>query len=222
MYVIVAGGGKVGYYLARELIAQGHEVLVIEQDKLRAEVIAQDLGDVVVMHGNADEAVTLGEAGAARADVVVAVTGDDEDNLVTCQVAKRLYNVPRAVGRINNPKNEYIFRALGIDATVSSTEVILSIIEQEIPSQSLVPLLRLRHADVEIVEAILPITSPLSGQLIRDISLPPESTIALVIRQGEPIIPTGVTELRGGDEIIALTRSSHEEALRRAFFSGVS
>jgi len=218
VYIIVAGGGKVGFYLARELIAQGHEILVIEQDRARADEIANELGNVV-LNGMADEASTLQGAGAARADVVVAVIGADERNLVICQVAKKRFNVPRTIARINNPKNERIFRLLGIDATVSSTEVILSVIEQEIPSQSLVPLLRLRHADVEIVEAVLPIGSPLNGMAIRDLDLPPESNLAIIIRDGEPIFPDGSTELRPGDEIVALTRSTHEEELRQLFFA---
>ena len=217
MYIIVGGGGKVGFYLARELIAQGHEVLIIEKDAARVELIESELGDVV-QQGNADEGSILAEAGTNRADVMVAVTGDDEDNLVICQVAKRRFNVPRVVARINNPKNERIFSLLGIDATVSSTDVILSIIEQEIPSQSLVPLLRLRRTDVEVVEAVLPDDSPLAGLPLRDLDLPPESSIAVIVRDGEAIFPTGATELESGDELIALTRSRHEEALRQIFF----
>ena len=217
MYIIVGGGGKVGFYLGRELIAQGHEVLIIEKDAARVELIESELGDVV-QKGNADEASILAEAGTNRADVMVAVTGDDDDNLVICQVVKRRFNVPRVVARINNPKNERIFSLLGIDATVSSTDVILSIIEQEIPSQSLVPLLRLRRTDVEVVEAVLPDDSPLAGLPLRDLDLPPESSIAVIVRDGEAIFPTGTTELESGDELIALTRSRHEEALRQIFF----
>ena len=219
MYIIVAGGGKVGFYLARELIAQGHEVLVIEKDAAEVAKIASDLGDTVVHKGMADEASVLAEAGANRADVVVAVTGEDAPNLVICQVAKRRFNVSRAVARINNPKNDRIFRLLGIDATVSSTDVILSVIEQEIPSQSLVPLVRLRNTDVEIVEATLPAGSPLAGVALRDLSLPPESTIAIIIRGGEPIFPAGSTALASGDEVVALTRSTREEELREVFFA---
>jgi trk system potassium uptake protein TrkA len=218
MYIIVAGGGKVGFYLARELIAQGHEVLLIEKSAARCEVIAAELGNVV-QRGNADEASVLADAGTNRADVVVAVTGDDEDNLVICQVAKRRFNVPRVIARINNPKNEAIFRLLGIDATVSSTDVILSVIEQEIPEQALVPLLRLRHADVEVVDLTLPKDSPLDGVALRELRLPPESLIAFVIRGGDSIFPTGTTTLRAGDEILALTRPKHEEDLRQLFFA---
>ena len=218
MYIIVAGGGKVGFYLARELIAQSHEVLLIEKSRARCEMIAAELGNVV-QRGNADEASVLAEAGTNRAEVVVAVTGDDEDNLVICQVAKRRFNVPRVVARINNPKNEQIFRLLGIDATVSSTDLILSVIEQEIPEQALVPLLRLRHADVEVIDITLPKDSSLNGVALRDVRLPPESLVAFVIRGGESIFPSGGTTLQAGDEILALTRPKHEEELRRLFFA---
>jgi trk/ktr system potassium uptake protein len=218
MYIIIGGGGRVGFYLARELIEQGHEVLVIEQNAARADEIAAELGNVV-MKGNADEASTLAEAGANRADVVVSVIGADERNLVICQVAKRRFNVPRTIARISNPRNERIFRLLGIDATVNTTDVILSVIEQEIPSQSLVPLLRLRHTDVEIVEAILPPGTPLHGMALRDLDLPPESIVAIIVRNGEPVFPGGGTTLEAGDEVIALTRSTHEEELRETFFA---
>jgi trk system potassium uptake protein TrkA len=150
---------------------------------------------------------------------MVAVTGDDEDNLVICQVAKRRFNVPRVVARINNPKNEQIFRLLGIDSTVSSTDLILSVIEQEIPEQALVPLLRLRHADIEVVDITLPKDTSLDGVALRDLRLPPDALVAVLIRVGESIFPTGGTTLRAGDEILALTRPVHEEELRRLFFA---
>src|SRR5690349_11898319 len=162
MYAIVAGGGKVGFFLARELIDQGHEVLIIENLAPRAEFISNELGNVV-LRGNADEASTLAEAGAERADVVIAVTGDDEDNLVICQVAKKRFGAKRAVARINDPRNESIFRLLGIDATVNATELILRVLEQEIPQETLVPLLRLKGSDVEIVEAVLAPNCPVVG-----------------------------------------------------------
>src|ERR671932_178038 len=204
MYAIVAGGGKVGYYLAKELVEQGHEVLVIERDGRQCAVIQEDLGDIV-MQGDAAEASVLAEAGTARADVIVAVTGDDEDNLVICQVAKKRFQVPRAIARINNPKNEEIFRKLGIDATVSSTDVILGVLEQELPAHAVVPLLRLRHGDVEVVETILDEKAPVVGRAIRELGLPAGCTIAVLIRNDAPIFPTGDTRLAAGDELIALT-----------------
>jgi trk system potassium uptake protein TrkA len=218
MYAIIAGGGKVGFFLARELIEQGHEVLIIEQVAERAEFIANELGNVV-LRGNADEASTLAEAGAERADVVIAVTGDDEDNLVLLQVAKRRFGTQRTIARINDPRNEELFRMLGIDATVNATQVMLSVLEQEIPQANLVPLLRLRNTDIEVVEALVAAGSKVTGLALRDIDLPPESTLAVVIRGGSAFFPNGATELKAGDEVVALTRSVHEPRLRSLFFS---
>ncbi|MBI4320657.1 MAG: NAD-binding protein [Chloroflexi bacterium] len=214
MYIIVVGAGKVGYYLAKELINQGHEILVIEKEKRKSETLADELGSVV-LRGDGCEASTMAEAGTNRADVIVAVTGDDEDNLVICQMAKRRFNVPRTIARINNPKNERIFKLLGIDATVSSTEVILSHIEEEIPEYALVHLLKLRDAGVEIVEAKVAASSPAIGKELKDVHLPKDSVISLVIRNGNVIIPTGQTRLLAGDDVVALTKIASEEALRR-------
>jgi trk/ktr system potassium uptake protein len=218
MYAIVAGGGKVGFFLARELIDQGHEVLIIENNSERAEFIANELGNVV-LRGNADEASTLAEAGAERADVVIAVTGDDPRNLVLLQVAKRRFGARRTVARINDPRNEGLFSMLGIDATVNATQVMLGVLEQEIPQANLVPLLRLRNTDVEVVEAVVDPRSAVTGTSLRDVDLPPESTIAVVIRDGAAFFPNGATVLEPGDEVVALTRGMHEPKLRRLFFS---
>ena len=218
MYAIIAGGGKVGFFLARELIEQGHEILIIENNPERAETIANELGNVV-LRGNADEASTLAEAGAERADVVIAVTGDDEDNLVLCQVAKRRFGTRRTLARINDPRNESLFRMLGIDATVNATQMMLSVLEQEIPPANLVPLLRLRNTDVEVVEAVVDPRSRVTGAALREVGLPPESTIAVVIRNGSAFFPNGATVLQPGDEIVALTRGIHEPRLRSLFFA---
>lgn len=218
MFVIVAGGGQVGYYLARELIAQEDEVLVVEKESRRVDIINNELGPVA-FKGDACEASTQAEIGTGRADVVCAVTGDDEDNLVICELAKKRFSVGRTIARINNPANEEIFRRLGIDVTVSTTELILSVLEQEIPSEAIVPLLRLRHADVEIVEAIISATGPVVGRSLQELNLPQESTVALIIRAGTPIFPDGSTVLEAGDEVIAFTRSTHESELRELFFA---
>jgi|SRR5579871_376131 len=219
MYVIVAGGGKVGFYLGKELVDQGHEVLIIERSASRAADIEAELGSIV-MTGDAAEASVLREAGAQRADLVAAVTGDDEDNLVICQVAKARYHARRTIARINNPKNAEIFHRLGIDDTVSATEVVLAVIEQEIPREHLVPLLRLRQTDVEIVEAKIDRGSAVAGQRIRDIKLPAPSRIAVIIRDGAPIFPEGDTPILIGDEVIALTTSHNEGAFREALLGG--
>src|SRR5438094_4051805 len=206
MYAIIAGGGKVGFFLARELIEQGHEVLIIENTTERAEFIANELGNVV-LRGNADEASTLAEAGAERADVVIAVTGDDPRNLVLLQVAKRRFGTTRTIARINDPSNENLFRMLGIDATVDATQVMLSVLEQEIPQANLIPLLRLRSTDVEVVEAMVDARSRVTGQPLSSVDMPPESSIAVVIRNGSAFFPNGSTVLQPGDEVVALTRS---------------
>lgn len=213
MYVIVAGGGKVGYYLARTLLSEEHEVLIVERDRRRADAIAEDLGSVV-LRGDACEVSTLAEAGASRADVVVAVTGDDEDNLVICQLAKKRFNAGRVVARINNPKNRRIFGKLGVDAAISSTELILTQIQQELPGQALIQLVKLRAKELELVEATLGAGSPLVGREVGAAGLPENSSLLLILREGEAIIPSGQTVLQQGDEVVALARTESESALR--------
>ena len=185
MYILIVGGGKVGYYLTKTLVNEGvNEVLLIEKDRHKVEIFTERFG-AVVMQGNGDEVATLQAAGAARADVVIAVTGDDEDNLVICQVAKAHFNVPRTIARVNNPKNEELFRRLGIDTTVSSTNVILNLIEQLIPQRSFVHVMTLRHADMAIVEGIIPQHSQVAGQTLAEIPFPSGVVIAVTMREQE-------------------------------------
>jgi trk system potassium uptake protein TrkA len=214
MYVIVVGGGKVGFYLAKILLAEGYEVVVIEKNPAKVLTLAQEL-DTVVLQGDGAEAAVMEQAGMNRADVVVAVTGEDADNLVVCQMAKRRFNVPRAIARINNPKNEAIFKKLGIDATVNSTDLIMAQIEQAIPSQSLIHLLTLRSAGVSIVELKLTASSPALGRPIKELGIPDDSILALVLRDGQAIVPFGNTVLGEGDEVIAVTSLQSEQTLHR-------
>lgn len=215
MYIIVVGGGKVGYYLTKSLLEEGHEVLVIEKDPRKCDRVIDELGANALL-GDGCEAATMTEAGMGRADVVIAVTGDDEDNLVVCQVAKHKFNVPRTIARINNPKNEKIFRKLGIDVTVSSTEVILSQIEQVIPAQSLVHLLTLRSVGVSFIELEIPPDSPAVGRPLRDLGIPDDCILPLVIREGkEAIIPYGSTVLQPRDQVIAVTYEASVGTIRR-------
>ncbi len=214
MYVIVAGGGKVGYYLAQELLNDNHEVLVIERDPIRAAAISEDLGEAV-MNGDGCEATTLDAAGVARADLVAAVTGDDEDNLVVCEIARRR-GVPRTIARINNPKNELLFKRRGIETTISATQAILAQIEQELPTHDMIPLLQL-HSGLELVEIKLPETSPVAGRSVREVLLPPESIISLVVDPGGvPRIPSGDTRLNPGDALVVVTQRESTELLREA------
>ena len=154
MFVLVVGGGKVGYYLAKELIEAGHEVALMEKDRPRARQIADEIGSIVIAHDGC-EGKYLGEAGCNRADVVAAVTGDDEDNLVICQMAKHHFDVPRTIARVNNPKNEALFRHLGVDELISPTRMILGSIEQDIPVHELLHLAALGEGELELIEAHL-------------------------------------------------------------------
>ncbi len=215
MYVIIVGGGKVGYYLTKTLVNEGsNEILLIEKNPKKVATYGERFGSVV-LEGDGAESSTLEMAGAARADVVIAVTGDDEDNLVICQTAKKMFNVPRTIARVNNPKNEDIFKRLGIDVTVSQTNVILSIIEQEIPERGLVHLMTLKHAQMAIVEATVEETAMAAGKSLSDISFPNNIVISAVLRDGQLIIPRGDTVLRPRDEVIALATRESEPELRQ-------
>jgi trk system potassium uptake protein len=216
MYIIIGGGGDVGYYLTKNLLHHGHEVLLLEKGASRYQTLSEELGPAV-LRGDACEARTMEEVGASRADVVIAVTGDDEDNLVICQVAKKRYNVNRTIARLNNPKHADIFYKLGIDVTVSPTKSILSLIESEIPSSRFVQLMTLKSAGLEIVEVRVPADSPLAGKALRDINLSRSSNIVLIIRDRQPVFPAAETEIQAGDDIFALVNREGEEELRKAF-----
>lgn len=213
MYIVVAGGGKVGFHLTKSLLAEGQEVLVIERNAAKADRITRDLGATTLV-GDGAEVATLEQAGVERADVVAAVTGHDEDNLIIAQVAKRRFNVPRTVARINNPRNEFIFSELGIDATVSATQVILSIIQQEIPEHPFVHLLSLKEGGIEFVELQLIGDSPAAGRTINEVGLPESTAIPLLIRRGTPIVAERDLPLEEHDRLIAVTVPEQESALR--------
>ncbi len=216
MYVIVVGGGRVGYYLTRALLSEGHEVLLVEKDATTCETVTDELGSICV-HGDGCEAVILAEAGTDRADMLIAVTGHDEDNLVACQVAKHKFNVPRTIARIGNPQNETLFKKLGIDVTISSTNIILEHIEEEVPTHPLTHLLAIRDKGLEVVEVKIPPDSAMVGKRVKELSLPPGSVLSLIIRkERKPIVPTVNTVIEADDQIIAVTPPESEESLRTA------
>ena len=219
MYIIIVGGGKVGYYLAKTLLQEEHEVLIVEKDKRKCDMIAADLGGVV-MRGDGTDSLVMEEAGIARADLAIAVTGDDEDNLMICQMAKKKFGVKRAIARINNPKNERIFKLLGIDNVVSVTDLILAQIEREIPAHSLVHLLTLREAGVSFVEAKVPADSPVVGKPLRSLGVPDDCVIPLIIRNGKGVVPYGETQLIPGDEVVAVTTIAQEAVLEKILSGG--
>jgi len=215
MYIVIIGGGKVGFYLAKELVEANHEVLIIERNATKVAEIEEVLGEIAV-RGDGCEAAMQDRAGVRRADLLLAVTGEDEDNLVACQVARHVFNVSRIVARINNPKNELIFRKLGIESTVSATSAIMSHIEQELPIHRMISLLTLRRG-FEVVEVRIPSESAIVGQPLRDVLLPHQSLIwGIVDAEGNPKAPTAETVLHAGDEVVAVTLQESEEALRTA------
>jgi len=214
MYIIVIGGGRLGYYLLKALLDEGHEVLVLEKNANICRTIIDELGSVCV-RGDGCETATLVEVGTGRADMLVAVTGDDEDNLVACQVAKHKFNVPNTIARIRNPNNETIFKKLGVDVTVSTTNIIIEAIEQEVPTHPLTHLLTLRDKGLEIVNIKIADESTSVGKTVKELSLPEGTRLALIIpREHNPRVPTAHTVLEAGDRVIALTTHELEEALR--------
>ncbi len=214
MYIIVVGGGRVGYYLTKALLGEGHEVLLVEKDAAICEAVNDELGSVCI-RGDGCETAILAEAGTDRADMLIAVTGDDEDNLVTCQLGKHKFGVRRTIARIGNPKNETLFKKLGIDVTISSTNIILEHIEEEVPTHPLTHLLAIEDGGLEIVEVKISPESTTVGKSLRQLSLPNESKLALVIRKdGKTLVPTLNTILQAGDRVLALTTRELEEALR--------
>jgi trk system potassium uptake protein TrkA len=212
MFVLVIGGGKVGYYLAKELVEAGHEVVLMEKDRQRAEQIADEIGSIVIPHDGCEGAY-LAEAGATRADIVAAVTGDDEDNLVICQMAKHHFDVPRTIARVNNPKNEVLFRHLGVDEIISPTRMILGSIEQDIPVAELLHLANLGGGELEIIEAHLQDGSPAIGRAPRDLAIPEGCSLFAVVRDGVPTPLRQDTVLREGDKVIAIGRTECEALL---------
>jgi trk system potassium uptake protein TrkA len=216
MYVVIVGGGSVGYYLAKTLVRTQHEVLVLEKNRASHKQVAEELGEVV-MQGDGCEVRIMEEAGVGRADAVVAVTGEDEDNLVICQMAKLKFNVPRTIARINDPRNEHLFHALGIDATVNSTKIIYNLIEQEIESGEVIPLAALKRGNIEIVEVEISAKSPVLNKAIQQLQLPDDTLIISIIRNDHGMLPQAETKFEDGDSVIALVRADLEHELRTIF-----
>lgn len=214
MYVIVVGGGKVGYYLTKELLAAGHELVLLEKDRGRARQIADEVGSIVLARDGC-EGEHLAEAGANRASIVAAVTGDDEDNLVVCQMAKHHFDVPRTIARVNNPRNEALFRHLGVDEIISPTRMALAAIEQDIPVHELLHLAQLEGGELQLLEAQIGEDSPAIGRRPTEIQLPEGCSLFVLIRddQAQAIRPETVFQL--GDKVIAITRTECEIDLHR-------
>jgi trk system potassium uptake protein TrkA len=217
MYFVVAGGGEVGYHLSKALLEAGHEVMIIERDRRRALWIEEQLGSVVI-NAPADEGKYQIQAGCQRADAVLAVTGDDEDNLIISQLAKLKCGANRVIARVNNPKNEIVFKAMGIDETLSSTRVLMGVIEQELPTGGFMPLMPLTRSDLEIVEAEIAAGSPAATKEVEAVGLPAAAHIGAVVRNGQILRAHRDTKLEVGDRIIVFAPTAIEQEVRKALF----
>jgi trk system potassium uptake protein len=216
MYIIVIGGGKVGWNLARELMDKGEEVTLLESDRRRYLVIEQEL-EHAVQYGDATELWVLERAGIQRADLVIAVTGDDEDNMLVCQVAKEKYLVERIIARVNNPRNLQHFKLLGIQPAVSATDLILRLIEHEVPRYGLVHLLALEEEKLEIIELEVSPDSPAAGKTVQDVHLPEGCLIISVLRGGDGFVPKADTVIKGGDEVLLVLDPGLEDQITPHF-----
>lgn len=215
MYCIIIGGGKVGSSLAHELLADGHECLVIEKDRAKCERLNDEAGDIT-LQGDGCEAAVLELAGTARAGMFIAVTGGDEDNLVACQVARKKFDVAHTIARLNNPKNEAIFTAVGIDTTVSATSAILAHIDRALPTTHLVPVTSLRGGGLLVAAQIVE-GSPSAGKRVDELALPPGAALAVLSSaNGAQQVPAPSTVLHAGDEVLAITTPAAEAALQLA------
>ena len=216
MYVIVAGAGKVGWNLARELLEKNHEVTVIESDRRRYLTVEQEL-EHNIQYGDASELWVLERSGIQRADLVIAVTGDDEDNMLICQVAREKYMVERIIARVNNPRNRQHFDLLGIKPSVSATDLILRLIEHEVPEYGLVHLLDLQEERLEIIEMLLSDDSQVVGKSVGDLDMPEGSLLISVLRDGRGFVPGPDTVLEAGDEVLAVLDPGKEDDIKDFF-----
>ena len=219
MYMILVGGGNVGLHLAKRLIANEHEVLVLERDVRQAQRLATLIGEENVLVGDGCEMITQRDCGFGRADVVVAVTGEDEDNLVVCQMAKVVWNVDRVLARVNDPSHEDIFAAIGIDQTVSATGIIHALLEQQISPDVMLPVGALAKGNLEIVEAELGARSPAVNHKVRELTLPPHANLIWILRGDQGLPVSGDTVLLPGDIVVAVVPRDFAAELRAVLVS---
>lgn len=214
MYMVLIGGGNVGLQLAKRLQARGHEVLLMEKDPRQAQRLASVIGEESVFVGDGCEISVQKQAGFGRADVIVAVTGEDEDNLVVCQMAKIVWNVGRVLARVNDPSHESVFQKIGVNQTVSATGIIFNLLEQQITTDELIPVGALNRGQIELVEVVLSARSPVVGKAVRDVVLPPHTNIIWLLRNDQGVLVTGDTVLEEHDTIVAVVPQTGADDLR--------
>lgn len=216
MYALIVGAGKVGWNLARELVDKGNEVTLVEENRRRYETVEEEL-EHAIQYGDGTELWVLERAGIERADLVVAVTGDDEDNILICQMATEKYGVERVVARCNNPRNLQHFELLGVKPAVSATDLILRLIEHEVPKYGLIHLLDLKEERLEIIEMEVGVGSPADGTRVADLGLPDGALVISILRDGGGFVPVGESVVRGGDEVLVVLDIGLEEAVTQRF-----
>jgi trk system potassium uptake protein TrkA len=215
MYVLIAGGGKVGANVARTLLRTGHEVTLIEQRAARYAQLAEEF-EHQVQYGDATELYVLERAGIARPpDLALALTGDDEDNMVICQIAQERYGVPKVIARVNDPRNQAHFDLLGISPTICAVSSVMALIEHEVPEHELIHLLELRKENLEIVEVQIDRDSPSAGKRVDRLTMPEGARLISVMREGRAEIAVGSTELQPGDQVLAILEPGKEDELRK-------
>src|SRR5829696_3359192 len=220
MYVIVVGAGKVGLNLARELIDKGNELTIVENSARRYATVEEELQHSA-QYGDGSELWVLERAGIERADMVVAVTGDDEDNILICQVAREKYGVERVIARCNNPRNVQHFELLGVQPVVSATDLILRLIEHEVPKYGPLHLLDLPQEKLEIIELEVAEDSAAAGSRVQDLGLPDGALVISILRDGSGFVPTGDSQMRAGDEVLVVLAPGLEASVTPAFSSPV-
>lgn len=221
MQIVIVGGGKIGYQLAKMLSRDHHEIALIEKDPTICSEIAEEMDNVLIIEGDGCEVGYLEDAGIRKADVVAAVTGDDEDNIVVCQLAKQYFHVPRTVAKVNDPKNEHTFNELGVDVPINSTGIIARIIEEETSLEDFINLMTIQKGKLALVRVDLIENSPVVNKKIAKIKLPPNSVIVSIIRGEEVLVPNGETQLEEGDDIIAVTIIENEQALLKTLLGEI-
>ena len=218
MYVIVVGAGKVGWNLARELIGRGHELTLIEADAGRYATVEDEL-EHAVQYGDGSELWVLDRAGIERAEMVIAVTGDDEDNILICQVAREKYGIERVISRCNNPRNLQHFELLGIKPAVSATDLILRLIEHEVPQYGPLHLLDLPQERLEIIELEVAGDSAAAGRMVKELDLPDGSLVIAIMREGSGFVPLADSVVEAGDEVLLVLDTGLEDVVAARFQS---
>jgi trk system potassium uptake protein len=222
MRVVVIGGGNVGTHMASDLVSNGHDVLLLEKERNVVNRLESEgwMDGVEIVVADACELSTLTAASLDRADVVAAVTGDDEDNLVVSLLAKQEFGVPRVVARVNHPKNEWLFNETwGIDVSVSTPHLLTALVEEAVTVGTLVRLLQFEGGKARLDEVTLAESSPAVGSTLAEIQLPRTTSIVAVIREERVIVPRGDTRLAAGDEVLVLVTSEDDDALRKIFIA---